>query len=158
MANLVLDPPAPALQLISCADAPARDHRYRDSAQLGVDARRVQRTTLEWSLRNGCDVDPDAVRVVLAARQSRQGGPMHRYTANDVWRLMMTDVLGWCRGRRLPVPDGCAHAILVITQALEYTDTGHEDSDPLDEIERALEECTGIWASELDRSSATRWR
>lgn len=158
MANLVLDPPSPVLQLISGGDAPARDHRYRDSAQLGSDARRVQRTTLEWSLRNGCDVDPDAVRVVLAARQNRVGGPMNRFTANDVWRLMMTDVMSWCRGRRLPVPDGCAHAILVITQALALTGEWHDDSDPLDDIERALEECTGIWASELDRSSASRWR
>jgi len=158
MANLVLDPPTPVLQLISCADAPDRDHRYRDAAQLGLDARRVQRTTLEWSLRNGRDVDPDAVRVVLAARQSRQGGPMHRFTANDVWRLMMTDVMSWCRGRRLPVPDGCAHAILVITQALDDNEAAHDDSDELEDIERALEECTGIWASELDRSSATRWR
>ena len=71
---------------------------------------------------------------------------------------MMTDIVSWCRTRRLPVPDGCAHAILVITQALAHTGEWHEDSDTLDDIERALEECTGIWASELDRSSASRWR
>ena len=71
---------------------------------------------------------------------------------------MMTDVMSWCRGRRLPVPDGCAHAILVITQALDDNEAAHDDSDELEDIERALEECTGIWASELDRSSATRWR
>ncbi len=158
MANLVLDPPSPALQLISCTDAPARDHRYRNAAQLGAEARSIQRTALEWSLRHSCDVDPDAVRVVLAARQQRLGGPLRRFTADDVWRLMMTDIMSWCRARRLPVPDGCAHAVLIIARALAHSGAWHPASDALDDVEHALEECTGIWAGELDRSSASRWR
>ena len=75
---------------------------------------------------------------------------MTRFTTDDVWRLMMVDIVAWCRARHLPVPPEAAHAILVTVTALALTGHFHPDSDPVDDVELALGECTGGWVEPLD--------
>lgn len=148
MEQLVLDPPAPNLRLVVSREQPARDPRYRSGAELGSDARAVFRRVLEWSLaeRHGqIQVEADSLRVVMAVRQSRHVGPANLLTVDGVWRLMMSDILVWCRARRLDVPHGCAAAILLTIQALDDLGQLHPDSDDRAELEMALDECTGGW-------------
>ena len=149
MTQLVLDPPPPALRLVASNPPPGADRpvtRYRREAILGAASRRLYRNTLAWSLQHGGQVSPDALRVVLAARQDRQAAPTCRFTTEDIWRLMMVDVVAWCRARRLDVPPGCAHALLLLIATIGDDDGFHPDSDELVDLEQAVNECTGGWS------------
>lgn len=161
MEQLVLDPPAPALRLVVSRELPGRDQRYRQSTELGAEARRVHRRVLEWAMAQAIGqvrLDPDALRVVLAVRQSRHVGPATRFTTSDVWQLMMVDIVAWCRSRRLEVPQGCAAAILLTMQALHDLGELHPDSDDITELELALDECTGGWIDlEPTAPAPRRW-
>jgi hypothetical protein len=149
MTQLVLDPPHPALHLVASNPQSGSDRRvtrHRREAVLGAISRRLYRDTLAWSLQHGGQVNPDALRVVLAARQDRQAAPATRFTTDDIWRLMMVDVVAWCRARRLDVPPGCAHALLLLIATIRDDDGFHPDSDDLADLEYAIDECTGGWS------------
>ncbi|MEM7093485.1 MAG: hypothetical protein AAF567_10825 [Actinomycetota bacterium] len=153
MAHLLLDPPAPRLRLITgdlASQPSAREHRLRDAATLGAAARRCYRAVLAWALEQPRAVNPDAVRVLLAVRQTTQFGPINRFTVDDIWRLIMVDVVAWCRSRRLSVPEGCPAALLVILDALEDLGELHPQSDDLATLALALQECSGQALQDLE--------
>lgn len=160
MANPVLDPPRPVLRLVGGSDVPdvpARDPRHRSAATLGSAARRIFRATLAFSLRERYSVNPDAVRVILAVRQLRHPGPANRFTTDDIWRLLMVDIVAWCRSRRLPYPEGCAHALAVMVLTLDVDEALDPESDSYLELAQAIAECTGEPDQPISRSSAPRW-
>jgi len=160
MTQLVLDPPRPALRLIASntgagTERPSRRHRrHRREAVLSAPSRALYRQALEWSVHHGAQVDPDALRVILAARQDRQAAPVNRFTTDDIWRLMMVDAVAWCRARRLEIPTGCAHALIVLIATIHDVDGFHPDSDAFRDLEHAIEECTGGWADRHDPTTA----
>ncbi len=143
MTVLQLDQPR-QLRLVSSSGRPRiRRSRYRDTANLGLESRRLLNELLRARLATGQPVDADAARVVLAARQNHHVGPAHRFTAELIWQLVFVDILSWCRTRRLNVPDGIAAALAAIVTHLHTTGQLHPSSDSIGELLTAIDECTG---------------
>lgn len=141
-----LDPPRTQLHLISSTgSSPGRDRRYRAGALLGREARALFREVLQSALESGSPIDPDALRVVLAAKQANHPGPIRHFTSTAIWQLMFVDVAGWCRARQLSVPNDAVKALSATIDHLATTDTFALDSDGLNSLCVAIDECTGGW-------------
>jgi len=149
MSDLVLDPPtsatSPALRLVSSSGNVARTDRYRSTAALSGDARRLYCNVLAHGLHTGIRLNPAALRVVLCVKQSRASGPLRRVTSHEVWQLLFVDVVAWCRARRLALPPGCPAALEAVIDYLADTDELHPASDPVRALLGAIDECTGGW-------------
>lgn len=151
MKVLLSDPPQ--LRLVSSAVEPsrasgsatARRRQTRPSrATLAGPARRLHCRALTASLAAGAPVDREALRVVLVVRQGLYR-PEHAtlFTANNIWQLLFVEVVGWCRNRRQPVPAGIPSALRWLVTHLDSSGDLHEQSDPLEELLIAIDECTG---------------
>lgn len=146
MSTLEIDPPPQALRLVSShGERPPRDPRYRNAASLGRAGRQLHRDVLAHALRTGGAIDADALRVVLAAKQSHDPGSLYRLTAAGVWQLLFVDILAWCRARRLATPPGVNAAVESLIDHLESTGTFTNDSDSAHALRAAVDECTGGW-------------
>lgn len=146
MTVIDLDPPQPPLRLVSSTGASfVRDHRYRAGAQLGRDARELFREVLQDALEFGSPIDPDALRVVLAAKQANHPGPIRHFTGTAIWQLMFVDVIGWCRTRQLTVPTDAADALRAIVEYLSQAEAFAPGSDLPNSLYHAIDECTGGW-------------
>lgn len=166
MSDLVLDPPSTAhpphagpphagpsdagsgLRLVSSTGIVDRTDRYRTSAPLLGDARRLYCDVLAHALSDARRLNPDALRVVLSVKQSRGHGALCLFTTHDVWRLLFVDVVAWCRGRRLRPPSGAAVALEAVIDYLASTGSFHPDSDPVQALLGAIDECTGGWTDQ----------
>lgn len=154
MTVLDLDPPQPLLRLVSTnAQAATRDPRYRASASLRGDARALYREVLQAALEWGEPIEADALRVILAVRQSTSASPTRLVTSSAIWQLMFVDVVAWCRNRHLDVPDGCAQALGATIDYLNASDTFESGSDSAAELHEAIDECTGGWSETHPTSS-----
>ena len=149
MTVLELDPPPPALRLVSTnGQSATRDHRYRTSAPLYGEARDLYRHVLQFALETGTAVDADALRVVLATKQTTSAAPVRAFSATAIWQLMFVDVVTWCRNRQLDVPVGCSVALIRIVDYLEHTSTFDPHSDSAIQLYDAIDECTGGWVDD----------
>ena len=151
MTVLDFDPPQRTLRLVasSGAAAPARDHRYRQSAVVHGQARDLYREVLQASLASQIPINPDALRVILATKQTTTASPARSFSATGIWQLLFVDVVTWCRNRQLAVPEGCASALLRVIEHLDTTDTFDQDSDQAWRLYDAIDECTGGWVEDL---------
>jgi len=157
MTVLHLDPPP--LKLVSSnGSTPERDHRYRSSTPLQGPARALYCEVLQAALAGGFVVDPDALRVVLATKQATSAAPIRAFTSAAVWQLMFVDVVAWCRNRKLDVPTSCASALVRIVEHLETTRSFHPDSDSVEDLYDAIDECTGGWIDDHPSTAGTSRR
>jgi hypothetical protein len=152
MTVLHFDPPPRALRLVATgANATERDRRYRNGARLFGDARALYGDVLRESLSSGQAIDPDALRVVLAALQTSHAGPIRRFTGSLIWQLLFVDVITWCRNRHLNPPEGCVEALAATIRYLELSGTLDPLGDHIDELYDALDDCTGGWSERTQR-------
>ncbi|MFT4597315.1 MAG: hypothetical protein ACI9TF_001563 [Paracrocinitomix sp.] len=150
MTVLDLDPPQPALHLVSSnGSTAARDPRYRSTTPLYGDARELFGQVLQFALQHRVMIDADALRMVLGTKQSLSGAPAHAFSAEGIWQLMFVDVVASCRNRKLDVPIGCADALLFTIEYLEASQSFHDLNDPVDDLYDAIDECTGRWVDDL---------
>ena len=122
-----------------------RRSRHRTAAELGGASRSLYRLVATTALASGARIDRTALRVILAVRQSRCAGPLNRFSSTDVWQLLFVDILSWCRSRHLDVPSGCSTALEYLLETLHEHGELHPDSDTLDDLLGAVDECTGGW-------------
>lgn len=136
------DQPRP-LRLVASSGQSVSPSRHRAATNLGRAARHLQRCTLQHALANGHPVTADAVRVLLAVKQTTQAGEIKRFTCTGIWQLLFVDVVTWCRNRRLPVPADTAKALIAIIAYLDASDGFAEGSDTAAALFDAVDECTG---------------
>lgn len=136
----------------------SRLSRHRTVAELGGASRSLYRLVAATALASGARIDRTALRVILAVRQSRCAGPLNKFSSTDVWQLLFVDILSWCRARHLDVPPGCGAALEYLLETLHQQGELHPDSDNLDELLGAVDECTGGWDHGPARSSRHRRR
>jgi len=150
MTVLDLDPPPPALRLVSTngLQATRRDHRYRSNAQLHGQARELYGQVLQASLEWQQPICADSLRVVLAVKQATSAAPTRAFSATEIWQLMFVDIVAWCRNRQLDVPAGCTTALIRTIDYLDATDSFSPHSDTTAELLEAIDECTGGWVDE----------
>ena len=159
MTVLDLDPPQPALRLVSSNGPTAtRDARYRSTTTLYGDARELFGQVLQFALEHRVTIDADALRVVLGTKQSLSAAPARAFSAAGIWQLMFVDVVASCHNRKLDVPTGCAGALLHTVEYLEASQSFHYLSDPVDDLYDAIDECTGGWVDDLHPSTPTKAR
>jgi len=146
MTVLNLNPPHTGLRLVATnGQSASRATRLRTSTPLYGDARALYQQVLQAALARGGTLDPDALRVVLAAKQATTATPMQAWTSSGIWQLMFVDIVSWCRNRRLDVPPTCARALAATVTYLDQSNTLHETSDDIHELLDAIDECTGGW-------------
>lgn len=154
MTVLNLNPPHTGLRLVATnGQSAVRASRLRTSTPLYGGARTLYQQVLQAALAEGETVDPDALRVVLAAKQATTASPMQAWTGSGIWQLMFVDIVSWCRNRRLDVPPTCARALAATITYLDQTNALHATSDDIHELFEAIDECTGGW---VDDPSAPR--
>ena len=159
MTVLDLDPPQPALRLVSSnGSTAARDVRYRSTTPLYGDARELFRQVLQFALEHQVTIDADALRVVLGTKQSLSAAPARAFSAAGIWQLMFVDVVASCRNRKLVVPAGCADALLHTIEYLDASQSFHELSDRVDALYDAIDECTGGWVDDLHPTTPSKAR
>ena len=159
MTVLDLDPPQPALRLVSSnGPAPARDSRYRSTTPLYGDARELFQQVLQYALEHRVTIDPDSLRMVLGTKQAMTAVPARAFTAAGIWQLMFVDVVASCRTRKLDVPPGCASALIRTIEYLDSSNSFHKTSDSVGDLYDAVDECTGGWVDDLHPTTPPRAR
>lgn len=128
--------------------------RYRRAAQLNNESRRLLHDVLCARLAAGKPINADAVRVILAARQTHHVGSVSRITSELLWQLVFVDILAWCRNRRLEVPDHIPAALTAIVMQLHTTGQLDSSSDPIGELLHAIDECVGTDSREREPAAA----
>lgn len=154
MTVLHFDPPPRALRLVdTTGESSERDPRYRDGARLFGEARSLYREVLRTSLSAGQAIDPDALRVVLAALRASHAGPIRRFTGSLIWQLLFIDVITWCRNRHLDPPQGCVEALAATIRHLELSGTLDVSSEHIDDLYDAIDDCTGGWSERTQQTT-----
>lgn len=131
----------------------ARGSRYRQQAQLSSESRRLLHDVLCGRLAAGQPINADAVRVILAARQTNHSRSAHWFTSELIWQLVFVDIVAWCRTRRLAVPEQIPAALAAIVLQLHVSEQLDAASDPIGELLNAIDECTGIDSSAIAGSA-----
>ncbi|MFB0901537.1 MAG: hypothetical protein QMB08_06075 [Acidimicrobiales bacterium] len=159
MTVLDLDPPQPALHLVSSTGSTvARNPRYRSATPLYGDARELFRQVLQFTLEHQVTIDVDALRLVLCTKQSLSATSACTFSAAGIWQLIFIDIVAICHNHKLDVPTGCANALLRTVEYLEASQSFHERSDPVDDLYDAIDECTGELVHDLRPSTPSKAR
>jgi len=73
------------------------------------------------------------------------------FTEDIVWQLLWVDVVSWCNGRNVPVPDQVAETLWFLVTHLDASDQLVPGSDPLAFLQSPL-----VAAGGLDKKGKAR--